>query len=81
MCAAIHDYDSLIVMLLSANADGNLKNVVSVCICCCCMCSYVCLSFCLSVVFLSFCLFVFLSVCCRSFIVNIKANTVNVISL
>ena len=45
------------------------------------VCMYVCLSFCLSVVFLSLGLFVFLSVCCRSFIVNIKANTVNVISL
>ena len=38
MRAASGGYDSLIVMLLSANADGNLKNVVSVCICCCCMC-------------------------------------------
>ena len=38
MFAAYHGYDSLIVMLLSANADGNLKNKVSVCICCCCMC-------------------------------------------
>ena len=38
MSAASGGYDSLIVMLLSANADGNLKNVVSVCICCCCMC-------------------------------------------
>ena len=38
MWAAICGYDSLIVMLLSANADGNLKDKVSVCICCCCMC-------------------------------------------
>ena len=38
MRAASRGYDSLIVMLLSANADGNLKNVVSVCICCCGMC-------------------------------------------
>ena len=36
MIAAEHGYDSLIVMLLSANADGNLKDYVSVCICCCC---------------------------------------------
>ena len=36
--AAIHCHDSLIVMLLSANADGNQKDEVSVCICCCCMC-------------------------------------------
>ena len=35
MWAAFHGYDSLIVMLLSANADGNLKAEVSVCICCC----------------------------------------------
>ena len=38
MLAALRGYDSLIVMLLSANADGNLKADVSVCICCCCMC-------------------------------------------
>ena len=38
MCTADRGFDSLIVMLLSANADGNLKNEVSVCICCCCMC-------------------------------------------
>ena len=38
MCAASQGDDSLIVMLLSANADGNLKDEVSVCICCCCMC-------------------------------------------
>ena len=38
MRAAIHGDDSLIVMLLSANADGNLKDWVSVCICCCSMC-------------------------------------------
>ena len=38
MCAAFYGYDSLIDMLLSANADGNLKDKVSVCICCCCMC-------------------------------------------
>ena len=30
MCAAVCGYDSLIVMLLSANADGNLKTKVSV---------------------------------------------------
>ena len=35
MYPAFHGDDSLIVMLLSANADGNLKDVVSVCICCC----------------------------------------------
>ena len=35
MSAARHCYDSLIVMLISANADGNLKDKVSVCICCC----------------------------------------------
>ena len=34
MRAAFNGYDSLIVMLLSANADGNLKDKwVSVCIC------------------------------------------------
>ena len=45
------------------------------------VCMYVCLSFCLFVVVLSLGLFVFLSVCCRLFVVKIKANTVNVISL
>ena len=45
------------------------------------VCMYVCLSFCLFVVGLSLGLFVFLSVCCRLFVVKIKANTVNVISL
>ena len=38
MWAAIRGDDILSVMLLSANADGNLKDKVSVCICCCCMC-------------------------------------------
>ena len=38
MRAASRGYDSLIVMLLSANVDGNLKDWVSVCISCCCMC-------------------------------------------
>ena len=38
MWAAIRGYDSLIVMLLSANADGNLKDKrVSVSICCLCV--------------------------------------------
>ena len=38
MLTAHRGDDSLIVMLLSANADGNLNTKVSVCICCCCMC-------------------------------------------
>ena len=38
MRAARRGDDSLIVMLLSANADGDQKNEVSVCICCCCTC-------------------------------------------
>ena len=36
--AAACGYDSLIDMLLSANADGNLKDEVRVCISYCCMC-------------------------------------------
>ena len=38
MYAARYGHDSQVVMLLSANAECNLKDKVSVCICCCCMC-------------------------------------------
>ena len=38
MSAAFDGYESLIDMLLSANAEVDLKDEVSVCICCCCMC-------------------------------------------
>ena len=38
MEAAFDGYESLIDMLLSAKAEVDLKDEVSVCICCCCMC-------------------------------------------